>query len=59
MVKNIKKVKEKRRGNGFVWCVGFNGYINVDFIRLRKTKIAEKVKGVGELKELKYKCKAS
>ena len=59
MAKNIKKVKEKRWSNGFGWCVGFNGYINVDFIRLRKTKIAEKMKGVGELKELKYECKVN
>jgi len=28
-------------------------------MKLEKTKIADKVKGVGELKELKYKCKAS
>jgi len=28
-------------------------------MKLEKTNIAEKVKGVGELKELKYECKAS
>ena len=28
-------------------------------MKLEKTKIAEKMKGVGELKELEYKCKVN
>ena len=28
-------------------------------MKLEKTKIAEKMKGVGELKELKYECKVN
>ena len=28
-------------------------------MKLEKTKIADKVKGVGELKELKYECKVN